>query len=163
MFAFVAAISSQLLACTYVGQVRSTTSADHEDLWLFHGIKSRPDTLQTMRQLTAPCKENKDSGYREIFACGKWNPWLWNPEYSSRNTESHSRLESRIQVPRIKNPVSSTGNPEFTAYNPQSKTVLNSHYMGKTSEQTDNLPSICVTHQFVPDDKNQQALLRIRL
>ena len=23
------------------------------------------------------------------FACGTWNPGLWNPEYSVRNPESH--------------------------------------------------------------------------
>ena len=44
----------------------------------------------------------------EIFAGGirnrgkfyslKRNPGLWNPEYSSRNSESPTRLESRIQV-----------------------------------------------------------------
>ena len=39
-------------------------------------------------------------GMRKIFACGIRNPGLkWNPEYSSRNSESHRRLESRIQVP----------------------------------------------------------------
>ena len=35
-----------------------------------------------------------------------WNPEslprLWNPEYSSRNSEYYLRLESRIQVPLIK-------------------------------------------------------------
>ena len=49
---------------------------------------------------------------QEIFAygiqnlrnssCGMENPGLWNPEYSSRNPESHLRLESRIQVPLTK-------------------------------------------------------------
>ena len=32
------------------------------------------------------------------FAYGMWNPGFWNLEYSSRNPESHCRLESRIQV-----------------------------------------------------------------
>ena len=36
------------------------------------------------------------------FPCGMENPALWNPEYSSRNPESHLRLESRIQVPLTK-------------------------------------------------------------
>ena len=31
-----------------------------------------------------------------------WNPVLWNPEHSSRNPESHWRLDSRIQVPLTK-------------------------------------------------------------
>ena len=47
-----------------------------------------------------PILANPDSGIREVFACGMRNPqkkfacvirnpWLWNPEYSSRNPESH--------------------------------------------------------------------------
>ena len=43
-----------------------------------------------------------ESGIWEIFPCGMENPALWNPEYSSRNPESHLRLESRIQVPLTK-------------------------------------------------------------
>ena len=43
---------------------------------------------------------NPDSGIREKFGCEIQNPGLWNPEYSSRNPESHWRLESRIQVPQ---------------------------------------------------------------
>ena len=40
--------------------------------------------------------ENPNSGIRENFA------GLCNPEYNSRNPESHKRLESRIQVPLTK-------------------------------------------------------------
>ena len=57
----------------------------------------------------------------EIFACGIPNPanfccgiqnlGLWNLEYSSRNLESHCRLESRIQAPLTKNPKSTAWNP----------------------------------------------------
>ena len=36
------------------------------------------------------------SGIHEIFTCGIWNPGLWDPEYSSRNSESHQGLESEI-------------------------------------------------------------------
>ena len=39
-----------------------------------------------------------ESGIREYFAHGIWNPGLWNPEYSSRNPESHYWLESRVRV-----------------------------------------------------------------
>ena len=35
--------------------------------------------------------------------CGIWNLGSWNPEYSSRNPESHKGLESEIQVPLTKN------------------------------------------------------------
>ena len=30
-----------------------------------------------------------ESGIRKYFAHGIWNPRFWNPEYSSRNLESH--------------------------------------------------------------------------
>ena len=39
-----------------------------------------------------------ESGIWEHFAHGIWNPGFWNLEYSSRNLESHYRLEFRIQV-----------------------------------------------------------------
>ena len=49
---------------------------------------------------------NTDSWIRETFACRIRNPGLWNTECSSRNPESHWRLESRIQYPGsgIRNP-----------------------------------------------------------
>ena len=61
----------------------------------------------------------EESGIRDFFSCGIWNPGLWNPEYSLRNQESHLRLESTIHVPLTKNPESKTWNPE-------SKSVLDS-------------------------------------
>ena len=56
------------------------------------------------------------------FACGTRNPGLWNPEYSSRITESHLRLESGIQISlnRIREYL------ESTAWNPESNSALNS-------------------------------------
>ena len=66
-----------------------------------------------------PCKRIRIPGVREICAREIWNPELWNPEYSSRNPESHKRLtdkKSRIQFL----------NPETTAWNPESKSVLDS-------------------------------------
>ena len=78
----------------------------------------------------ASCKENEDSGIREIFATGIWNPGLWNPEYNSKNPESFQRLKSGIQVPLRKNPESSTWNLESTAWNPESKRVLDSLTLG---------------------------------
>ena len=42
----------------------------------------------------APCK-----GIRNILARAIRNPRLWNLEYSSKNPQSHQRLESRIQLP----------------------------------------------------------------
>ena len=40
-----------------------------------------------------------ESGILKIFAGGILNPGSWNSEYRCRNPESHSQLESRIQVP----------------------------------------------------------------
>ena len=50
---------------------------------------------------------------KEILACGIRNPGLWNTEYSSRNPQSHLRLESEIQDPLTINsyPVPRTRNP----------------------------------------------------
>ena len=55
---------------------------------------------------------------REIFACEIRNPGPWNLEYSCRNPESG------IQDPLSKDGESSNLNPESTARNPKSKTVL---------------------------------------
>ena len=56
-------------------------------------------------------KCNTNSGISETFSFGFRNPGLWNPEFSSRNPES------RIQAPL-------TRNPESSAWNLESKTVL---------------------------------------
>ena len=54
---------------------------------------------------------------------------FWNPEYSSRNSESHNRLESRIQVPMTQTGIQLPGirnlrcgiqNPTID-WNPESK------------------------------------------
>ena len=40
-----------------------------------------------------------ESGIQENFTCGIWNPGQWNPEYGSKNPESHYKWwECRIQV-----------------------------------------------------------------
>ena len=57
------------------------------------------------------------------LSCGIRNSGLWNPEYSSRNPESHERLESGIQVPMTKN-------PESTPWNRHQETVLDSPRIG---------------------------------
>ena len=64
----------------------------------------------------------RESGTREIFSCKIRNSGLWNPEYSSRNLESHRRLKSRIQVPVTRNVESSARNPEYRTWNAESKT-----------------------------------------
>ena len=60
----------------------------------------------------APCK---DSAIRKILIVELIrNTGLWNPDYSSSNTESHQRMESGIQVPltkTVRNPVPSIWNP----------------------------------------------------
>ena len=38
-----------------------------------------------------PMERNRNSGIREIFANEMWNPWLWNPKYSSGNWNLESR------------------------------------------------------------------------
>jgi len=50
---------------------------------------------------------------------------LWSPEYSSKTQESHYRFEFGIQV-------SLTKNLKSTAWNPESKTVMNSLTRGQT-------------------------------
>ena len=62
----------------------------------------RTDTISShVRKADSEISEIFLSGIRnpEKFACGIRNPGLWNPEYGSRNQESHYRLESRIQAP----------------------------------------------------------------
>ena len=70
-----------------------------------------------------------ESRVQEIFSCGIGDPGLWNMEYCSRNPELHQRLEFGIQVPL-------TNNPESMAWNPESKTVLDSHIWGNILENT---------------------------
>ena len=65
------------------------------------------------------------SGFRENFARKIRNPGLCTLEYSSRNPEFTNdwNPESKYHCQRLK---SSTWNPESTASNPESKTVLDS-------------------------------------
>ena len=60
---------------------------------------------------------------RENFASGIRNPRFWNLEYSSRNPESHSRLESVIQGPLTKTGIQTM---KSGIYGVESKTVLDS-------------------------------------
>lgn len=46
-----------------------------------------------------------ESGIRENFASEIRNPVFWNPEYRSKNPESHKRLEPEIQGPLTKSGV----------------------------------------------------------
>ena len=79
-----------------------------------------------------PFKGNPGSGIREIIACGTrkvgnfslWNPesWAaWNPQYHSRNPESHKRLPSGIQFPlhEDRNPVPGIQNLRRGIQNPR--------------------------------------------
>ena len=74
----------------------------------------------------------RQSGFRNPgkFACEFRNPWLWNPEYSSQriwNPTSDWNPESKFHSERLE---SSTWNPESMAWNPESKTVLDSLLCG---------------------------------
>ena len=85
-----------------------------------------------------PMKGNPDSSIREIFACRignpgrfcSWHPesWVvdWNPEYSSRNRESHQRWEFRIQVLLKNTGIQYLESGLHSAWNPESKNVLDS-------------------------------------
>ena len=52
-----------------------------------------------------------DSRTGDLFYSGIWNLGLWNPEYSSKNTEFHLRLDPGIQVPLTKTGIQ---NPSLT-------------------------------------------------
>ena len=72
--------------------------------------------------LHSHCSPNaRESGILENLAGKIRNPGLWNLEYSSRNTESHERLESRILGPLKKNEnlVPSFRNPQRGIQNPR--------------------------------------------
>ena len=70
---------------------------------------------------------NLDYGIKETFACGirnlgKFaraiqNPVLWNPEFSSKKPKKDWNPETKFLWQR-------TWNPESTAWNPESRTVL---------------------------------------
>ena len=74
-------------------------------IWKGQGFWSRiPATFFTRiphpELLSSPSRIlfSRGSGIRENFAYGIRNPSICNPEYSSRNPESHWRLESRIHL-----------------------------------------------------------------
>ena len=74
-------------------------------------------------QRIAPCKVIRISEWEKFF-------YFWNPELRSGNLEScYWNLESRIHVPLLRDPKSSTWIPESTEWNPGSKT-----YMGRKEE-----------------------------
>ena len=81
-------------------------------------------------------KGDPDSGIREIFACEIWNPEPRNLEFSSRDLGSHYQLESGIQDPL-------TWNRESTAWNSESKTVLD--YLGKLPTYPSPKPTLTLT------------------
>ena len=101
--------------------VSGGTEVKSTDVFISYKVCSNNSVLCCIRSWTPPGRRSSTSPHvREIFSCGirnprgfcLWNPesWpqLWNPEYSSRNSESYLRLESRIQVPltktKIQNP-----------------------------------------------------------
>ena len=61
---------------------------------------------------------NTNSGILETFSFGVRNPGLWNPAFSSRNPQS--RIQALL-----------TRNPESTAWNLESKTVLDYFTLAK--------------------------------
>ena len=81
-------------------------------LWYVHLIGQPPLVLPHVRK----------SGFPEIFAGGIRNPGLWNLD-----PQSHERLESGIQVPRMQRIQNSV--PVFSEsimWNSEAKTVLDS-------------------------------------
>ena len=94
---------------------------------------------------------NPDSGIQEIFACGIQTPeaQALESEYSSRNPEFHSRMESEIHVALTKNLKSSTWNPEFTAWNLEFKTVLDPLTRGDTVVENEKMKhKLCIRAKF---------------
>ena len=87
--------------------------------------------------LPTPCKEIRMSESGKCLNVGPWSILrlgILNTVQGMRNP-----TDDWIQVPLIKNPVSSTWNPESTAWNPESKTVLDSLTWGN---DIIHLPSI---------------------
>ena len=87
-------------------------------------------------------------GILEIFFnCGIRNPGFWNLESSSRNPESHYRLEFRIHFLLTKKPKSSTCNLESAEWNSESKTVLDQLTWGeKLLTLQTPLLACCIRH-----------------
>ena len=72
-----------------------------------------------------------ESGIWESLACEIQDPGLWNPEHSSKNPKSVFKdwnAESKFLSQRLE---CSTWNLESPAWNPESKTVLDSLTKGE--------------------------------
>ena len=69
-----------------------------------------------------------ESGIKEYFGCGTWNPKLWNPESRIQLKESGIPQKIGIQSPSSGRQRLESGiwNPESMVWNPESNTVLNS-------------------------------------
>ena len=99
-------------SCFYIRGFLTKARLPADVSYFFYGARTTP-----WREMWIP-----EYGKFLLVESGIWefflrNPGLWNPEYNSRNPESHWRVESGIQA-------SSTDkkNPEFMSWNPQSKT-----------------------------------------
>ena len=82
---------------------------------------SPQENADSRRKRIVACRMRNPGNF---FYCGIWNPGFWNLESSSRNPESHYRLEFRIHFSLTTNPKSSTCNLESAEWNSESKTVL---------------------------------------
>ena len=71
---------------------------------------SSQDNPDSRRKRIVACRMRNPGIF---FYCGIWNPGFWNLESSSRNLESHYRLEFRIHFSLTTNPKSSTCNLEY--------------------------------------------------
>ena len=108
----------------------------------------------------APCKGARslesgksstvESGIGEVLARGILKPGLWNPEYSSRNPESHLWLaypESKFHV--TKNPQSSTWEPESHSMDSRIQHYLDQlRFLGNSPPNTPPL-----SQHFAPSEK----------
>ena len=82
-------------------------------------LNFQKNTFLSPNQLTAGFRNQGkfllvESGILENLACGIQNPRHWNPEYSSKNLESHGSLELRIQFS-----VTKSGIPALGIQNPR--------------------------------------------
>ena len=99
----------------------------------------------------APYKGFQNPG---SFACAIRNLWSWNPEYSSRNPESHKGLESGIQVPLTKNwnPVPRIRNPWRGIQNPRLDSLTWGDSQGKNNRRFGCEDLKTTTHGFVTNE-----------
>ena len=82
------------------------------------------------------------------------NPGLWNPEYSSKNPESHRQLQSRIQVQfhrqRLK---STTWKSEIHEVESRIQDCLGFPYIGRTWLRVAKQPRNCMQWTFWDHDR----------